>query len=287
MILKRFDFISATTLKKTLDVLDDYREKVSIIAGGTNLIADMRAGRILPDLVLDIGWVQELKHVVRDNGLVRVGSLVTIQRLANFKWIGSENILKEAAEKLGTPQVRNRATLGGNLANGSPAADTAIPLLCLDAQIVLLSKAKGERSLPISEFFVGPRFTRIVPGEIIREVRFDACASDSRWGYKKLGRREGAAVSVVSLGCLLRFEEERCCRARISLGAVAPFPLRALKAEAFLERRKLSSEIIEECARACGNESEPITDVRATSSYRQKMVIVLVKSLLMKMFSSM
>jgi len=287
MIPKEFEWVSPKNLEEGLDLLDDYKERASILAGGTNLIVDMRAGKISPDLVLDLGNLQELKGIERSDGMLRIRSMVTIQELVDFQWVGSEEILGEAARRLGTPQVRNRATLGGNLAKGSPAADMAVPLLCLDAEILLLSKVTGERVLPLKDFFVGPRSTRIAPGEILLEVRFGTKALGSHWGYRKLGRREGAAVSVVSVGCLLDMDRRRCNQARISLGAVSPTPFRAFEAESLLEGGSLTRERIDECAMICGRVSQPITDLRASVNYRKRMVVDLVHSVLTEIRSSL
>jgi CO/xanthine dehydrogenase FAD-binding subunit len=287
VIAKEFDWVSPTNLAEGLDLLDRYQERASLLGGGTNLVVDMREGKVSPDLVIDLGGLDELKGLDRCNGMMRIGSMVTIQEFVDFEWIGPEKILREAARRLGTPQVRNRATVGGNLAKGSPAADMAVPLLCLDAEVVLLSKAGGKRVLPLQDFFVGPQSTQIASGEILNEVRFETKALGRQWGYRKLGRREGAAVSVVSVGCLVDMDKRRCNQARISLGAVGPTPFRAFEAEALLEGKTLSHEIIHECALLCGSASKPMTDLRASAGYRKRMAMELVRSLLAGVLSSL
>jgi carbon-monoxide dehydrogenase medium subunit len=194
-------------------------------------------------------------------------------------------ILFEAANQLGNPLVRNRATIAGNLADASPAADTAVPLLALEALVLAESDGGKKRQIPIDQFFIGPNKTVLKNGEIIREISFPKPISNTQMAYIKLGLRNAMAISVVSLALVLEIKGNECRMARIGLGAVAPTPIRAYHTEEILTGKELTTELIKECSKKVLDEISPITDIRASREYRSEMVSVLLGRLIQQIIS--
>jgi CO/xanthine dehydrogenase FAD-binding subunit len=188
--------------------------------------------------------------------------------------------LQQAAAVLGSPLVRNRATLAGNLVDASPAADTAPPLLALRAEVELMSQTVSRR-IPLDDFLVGPNQTVLRPQDLVVAIHWPAPGPRMVGLFTKIGLRKALACSVVSAAVVVEAEPGgRCANARIALGAVAPRPIRAREAEELLQGRTLTPEAIAEAARVASELSRPIDDVRGTSAYRKRMVEVLVRRLL-------
>jgi carbon-monoxide dehydrogenase medium subunit len=194
-------------------------------------------------------------------------------------------ILFEAANQLGNPLVRNRATIAGNIADASPAADMAVPLLSLEA-IVLTERDGGKkRQIPIDQFFIGPNKTVLKNDEIIREISFSKPVTNTQMAYIKLGLRNAMAISVVSLAVVMEIKGNKCIKARIGLGAVAPTPMRAYRTEELLTGKELTTKLIKECSKKVLDEISPITDIRASREYRSEMVLVLLGRLVQQIVS--
>jgi carbon-monoxide dehydrogenase medium subunit len=172
--------------------------------------------------------------------------------------------------------VRNRATVGGNLADASPAADSAVPLLALQAQVKLRS-IKGQRTVKLEEFFTGYRQTVLKPGEILCEVLFPIPGRDTKYAYHKMGRRNAMAISVVSVAVLLKMSGKKCKEAAIALGAVAPTPVRSREAEALLGNNTVDVDLARRCGDAAAQDVRPIDDLRASAEYRQSMCVYWVR----------
>jgi len=187
--------------------------------------------------------------------------------------------LVQAARVFANPLIRNRATVGGNLSDASPAADSAPPLLIADAEVELMSQA-GSRRVPLAEFFIGVRKTQLKPGELIKTVYFPIASPQCKFGYYKLGLRKADAISVVSVAVMLEGQKGRCTRARIALGSVAPVPTRALAAEEALRNQPIGDALLSEAARLAAESASPISDLRSSADYRRRMVAVLVRRLL-------
>jgi len=175
--------------------------------------------------------------------------------------------LAAAAASVGSPAVRTAATVGGNLVNASPAADTATPLLAMDAELKLVSEA-GERTVPLADFFVGPGETVLRNTELLTEITVPV--PKGKTVFAKLGRRKGMTCSVINVAVRLEMDREKCLDARIALGSMAPTPLRCRKAEALIKGRSIDSEVVKECAIAAIDESSPIDDERAAAWYRKQ-----------------
>ena len=279
--LPKFEYLQPGTLEEALSVLAANKEKVRVLAGGTDLIVQLRRREIaVPDYVADIKKISQLKKIVFDEQGLRIGALVPISEIAALADIKKDyKALADAAAIVASPQIRNRATVAGNICNAVPSADSAPPLLVFDAAVKLKS-AKAERSVPVSEFFTGPRKTVTAPDEMVTGVFIPKPAANSKSVYYKHSQRHSmdlALVGVAAYGCK---EGDSCKEIRIALGAVAPTPIRAHNAEKILLGQKPSPELIEAAAAAASSECSPIDDHRASSEYRRDMVYVFTKRVL-------
>jgi carbon-monoxide dehydrogenase medium subunit len=280
-MLPEFDLLMPQTLPEALDMLAAGAPDVAPLAGGTNLIPDIRSGRHRPDVLMDLSRLDELGGMRREDGHVVVGGGTTIAELLTDPLIAKRGApLGEAAAVLGNPLVRNRATVGGNLADASPAADTAPPLLVLDAEVELASK-RGTRCASLEEFFVHVRETICEPDELLVSVRWPLPPSNSVAAFRKLALRKADAISVLSVAVLVEPDGNgRCKEARIALGALAPTPIRARAAEDALRGQVLISDAIAGAARLAAEAASPIDDVRGSAAYRRRVTEVLVRRLL-------
>jgi len=278
MTLPAFDLLVPRTLSEALEVLHESPEAVPL-AGGTNLLVDLRGRRRTAGCLLDIGRLEELRGVSVDAGWIVVGAGTTIAEFTRRGVIVEHGApLSAAARVFAAPPVRNRATIGGNLVDASPAADCAPPLLALDAHVELRS-IRGKRLLPIDQFFVGVRRTARKPDEILTAVRWPIPAGRS--AYRKVGRRKADAVSVASVAVRAALDESGVCRTvRIALGAVAPIPVRAREAEGALVGHRLSPDAIAAAAGFASETAQPIDDIRGSAAYRRRVVGVIVRRLL-------
>jgi carbon-monoxide dehydrogenase medium subunit len=280
------EYYRPQNLKEAIRILGGWRARTSLIAGGTNIIPDIRAKVVKPDVLIDLSRLKNLSHIKEEKKRVKIGSLTTIAELASSKVIQKcAPILSQAANQLGNPLVRNRATIGGNLANASPAADTAVPLLALEALIVTERDRGKGRQIPIDQFFTGPNKTALRKGELIKEIIFSKPNSNTKMRYLKLGLRNSMAISVVSLAVLVEMGRDKCKKARIGFGAVAPRPIRAYGIEELLANQIITKELVETCSREVAKEVDPISDIRASAEYRREMASVLVRRLIAQVTS--
>lgn len=278
--MKGFDFLSPESLPDALGAIDGGTSAYKIIAGGTNVVPNLREGSTRPRLVVDLGRIEELKYIRKEQGWIQIGAMTTISEILASSVIKEKGaLLWEAARTFGGVLVRNRATIGGNLAYASPAADTAIPLLALGARVKLQS-SRGERTVPLCEFFLGYRKTAIKPGEILSEVEFPENSDACKHAYCKLGRRNAMAISVVSVAVRLHMDGDTCSDAAIALGAAAPIPTRIGKAEELLKGKKVDSALADECGNAAAESVNPIDDIRGSADYRRTLADVLVSRMI-------
>jgi len=249
------------------------------LAGGTNLIVDLRSGRESPARVVDLGGIDALRGIEVGADAITLGARATVTDLLTSPEIAAHApALVEAARVFAGQMVRNAATVAGNIACGSPAADLVPPLMTLDAEVTLASTT-GERVVPLAEYFTGYRADVRRGDELITRIRWPRLPESSVHGFHKLARRKGDAITVVGVSVALSVAGGRCSRARIALGAVAPMVVRAPKAEAMLEGVALTPALIEDAARQAVEECTPIDDIRATAAYRRHCVHVLTRRL--------
>ena len=280
--LPEIEYIRVSELDEALRLLSR-KEDVRVLAGGTDLVVDMKIGRYKPKTIIDISGIKNLRYIVDENDKIRIGALTKIQDIVESPIIKEKlPVLAEAASMLGSWQIRNMATIGGNLCNASPAADSAPPLLVHEAKIKLVS-IEGTREIPITEFFTGPRKTVIHKTELLYEVIVPYDADFARsYSYVKVGRRNSFTLSVVAVATVLKVRNGVIEDVRIALNAVAPTPVRARSVESFLKGKGVRDEVIEKASELVLNDISPISDVRASAEYRKHLSKVLVRDSLQK-----
>lgn len=257
----------------------------TILAGATDLMPRWRKGVSAPPATLvDLKRIGDLRGIRRVNGEICIGACTSFSDLTTDPTIRTAApVLAEAASRAACCQIRNRATIGGNLCNASPAADTAVPLILLDAAVDLVSFGKGgitARHVPIDALFCGPGVTVRAPVEILTQVRFTPPREGSFAAWDKFGTRPAMEIAVASVGVALEITNGMVSRARVGYGSVAPVPLRGRRAEAHLLGQPLCTDTIDQVVTAAQTEISPITDVRASESHRRRIVNVLLRRLL-------
>ena len=258
-------------------LMEHYGDKARLIAGGTDLLLLMERQRYHPQALIDLTRIPDLQRLELNGDQVLIGSAVTYSRLLKFPAITSgAPFLATAIRTIGGVQIRNIATLAGNVTNASPAGDSLPPLYCLEAQVGLYS-ARGARSLPIQEFILGVRHTALALGELVTHISFQLPGEGWQGVYEKLGLRRAMAIAVASLAMLLQIEAGRIQEARLAVGAVAPTVLRLPQAEAYLQVHALNEPTVEMVADLVIQATHPIDDVRATARYRREAVRGLVR----------
>ena len=277
MLPHTFEYLRPGSLGETLDGLDQLKDKrVHVLAGGTDLIPFLRAGLKEADYLVDLGG-SSLNQVIFESDRARIGAMVTFTALGRHPEIARRlPAVAEAARQVGAVQCRNRATIGGNLCSAVPSLDGAPSLLTLGAKFRLQAKGK-ERLVPAEQFFLGPRQTVLQPGEILTEIVIPL-QDDFSASFLCFGRRKALTLSIVNTaaGFSLRDGQE-ISMARITLGAVAPTPIRAYKAEHVLEGQKVTPGLLAEAAEIAAGETSPISDLRASADYRRRLSVVLVR----------
>ncbi|MBL7161036.1 MAG: xanthine dehydrogenase family protein subunit M [Anaerolineales bacterium] len=274
-----FDFLTPNRLDESTAILEETGG--CILAGGTDLIPKMRNDLFFAPILVDLSNIDELSFIEEKDDQIVIGALTTHQAIAESALLKSTNpALVTAAGTVGCVQTRNRGTLGGNIANASPAADSVPPLLVYDAQIRLLNKA-GERTMPLTEFLVGPGMTKLESGELIHSVSFSQL--QGAWGgaFQKLGVRNGMAIAVVSVAAAIVLDASgKVSDTRLALGSVASTVVRSPKAESALIGHEPTPEVVSRAAEACAEDISPISDVRSTAEYRRHAAIVLARRVL-------
>jgi len=260
-------YFAASTLTEAMKLLGQYGKKAVILAGGTDLVPRINTYGLKPGALIYVGKLG-LDYIKEEKGRMVIGAATPMAKIAGSKAVAKKAAaLSEAALQAGTAAVRTAGTIGGNLANASPAADLATPLLVLDADLSLVSQKK-KRMIALKDFFKGPGQTVLQPGEMIKEVSFPI--PKGKTAFVKLGRRKALTLSVVNAAVRLEVNRKKCQEARIALGSVAPTPLRCPKAEGLLKDQEISKDLIAQCASEAMAASSPIDDQRASAWYRKK-----------------
>lgn len=268
-------FAAPRSLEEALEILR--AGEVTVLAGGTDLMPQSHSGKLpLARVLMSVRRVPELQGIAETEGTIRIGAATTIRELRASSLVrGRLPILWQACDRFASDQVRNAATIGGNVCNASPAGDTLVPLLVLDAQVVLVSKPDGAmqvRRLPIAEFFLGPGRTRRRPGELLAAIEVPAPPAGFVSEFYKFGTRPALDISAISIGFGAVRERGVLRAVRVALGAVAPTPIRAARAEAALEGTVPDEQALAAATAAALEAIHPIADVRASDWYRRELV---------------
>jgi len=275
-----FAYHEPDSLAGVISLLADQGENAALLAGGTDLLVDVRHGKLHPACVVSLWGAPELQGMTEeDGGSMRVGALSTAAGLGErFAARPAWKCLSEAALLLGSRQIQNVATVGGNICKASPAADLVTALLCLDAR-VLLSGPQGRREVPLEGFLTGPGRTSMQAAEVLTGIRLPAPPDGAATAFMKIMRRKAEDLSTAAVSAHLSIggKGRTVQSCRIALGAVAPFPFRARSAEAILIGQVLSPELLCTAAEAARGEARPIDDMRGSAEYRSEMIAVLVR----------
>jgi len=270
-----------SSLREAANLLLRYGAGARLLAGGTDLLVQMKEKKVQVDHVISLRGVDG-GGTISDTGLggLSIGAKVTVGALEESTLINSRLPgLAQAASLIGSRQVRNLGTLGGNLCNAAPSADLA-PILIAMESVVVIYTLSGERRLPLEDFFLGPSLTVLGPGELMLGVEVPLPGQSSAAGYQKHSIRKAVDIALVGVAAALTMGPAGLEKVRLVLGAVAPKPVRAVEAESILTGSGLSDREIEAAASAAARECNPITDLRASEGYRREMVRVLTARLL-------
>jgi carbon-monoxide dehydrogenase medium subunit len=276
--MRRFEYFEPKTLDDAVFLLGRYDGKADILAGGTDLLVEIKECLRAPDYVVNVKKITGLDRLAYDakRGL-RFGALVTARQIETSP-LTAEHYrgLRQAAREIGSIQIRNRATVAGNICRASPSADTLPPLIA-DGASVRTFGPDGERVVLLEEFFTGPGKTVLKECELVTEIAVPAPAPHTGSVYIKHGRRKAMELATVGVAVSLTRDGDTCKDIRIVLGAVAPTPIRARQAEAVLRGHKLDEQTIERAGDIAMSESRPISNVRGSADYRREMVRVLTR----------
>mgnify|MGYP005848041207 CR=1 FL=1 len=277
--MHQFLYVKPKSISEAVGILAENGEKARVLAGGTDLIVRMVDKIWKPEVIVDIKGLTELSGVREiENYGVAIGAATPLNEIIGHPLIQKHfPLLAEGAHEIGSCQIRNRATLGGNLCNASPLADTAPALLVLDAVAVV--QGKEERLIPMAEFFAGPGKTTLDRGELLKEIRIPYLPGENKGIYYKHARTKAVDLASVGVAVLAL----RSGNIRIALGAVAPTPVRARKTEDFLRNKELTDEVINNATVHVQEEVSPITDIRASEEYRRQIITALVRRGLLEM----
>jgi len=276
--MKAFDLFAAIDSRQALALMAEHGAAARVLAGGTDLLVDLKSAAEAPQVIIDISRAHDLKGMNLTEDGLRIGALVTHAEL-----MGSPIVrellpaLVEAAHSIGAVQTRNLGTLAGNLMSCVPSMDSGPALLALDARVTI-GNAAGRWQIPISELFVGPRQTSLAADELLIEITIPRQNLGKLCAFEKFGLRKGQTLALVNVAAAFWIEAGRRCAAlRIALGAVAPTVIRAREAEAYLDGRPMTEQAIAEAGRIAAAEAAPIGDFRASADYRRELIVVLTK----------
>lgn len=278
--LSEFDYFAPDSLPSALKLIKAHGDRANVLAGGTDLLVWMKKRTTSPTAIVDINRIRELSFIEMRDDHLHIGALTRLNVIKESSVVQQKApLLAEAIGFLASYPIRNRATIGGNLCSASPAADTAPPLLALNASVILESP-EGKRKVALSEFFTGPGQTIRRHDEVLRELKIPC--REGRSAFLKLGRRKGFTLSIASAAAFGVIRDGKFEDIAVAVGAVAPIPIRSQKIREVLKGSQVSIEGIEKASKLIQDEVNPITDVRASAAYRREMVSLLTKRVLKK-----
>ena len=282
MAMKFNKYFRPQTVEEAIELLKEYEGNCKILAGGTDVVIKLRMGALVTDAIIDISDIEELKKVEIGSDSAVLGAAKDLRSLSMNKELADSQweIVGEGAGHVSSTQIRNYATLGGNVCNASPSADTIPGLMISDAVINVIGP-DGKRDIKIEEFFTGPGRTVLKPDEIVLSFTLPSQGDRCEAAYHKHAIRGDTDISIVCVGVRIQLgAEDTVTKARIALGAVAPTPIRAYEVEEYLVGKKLTEDVIEEAGKMAAAMVKPISDQRASKEYRTEMIYVNVKHMI-------
>lgn len=282
--MHEFDFAAPHNLQDAINLLAGAKSEARPLAGGTDLIAQIKENRRRPGLVVDVKKIPELNVLSYDTAGLHIGAAVSCTRIATFAAVQEHYpALAEACALIGSYQIQNRAALGGNFCNAAPSADAVAPVLAYAGTLVIAGPS-GQREVPAQAFCTGPGQTVLQKGEVLVEIRIPTPPAHSGAAYVRFIPREEMDIAVVGVGSFVQLsaDRQRCEQARISLAAVAPTPVRASQAEVFLAGKTLDEATVAQAGELAAKAAKPISDVRGSAAYRIELVKVLTRRTLHK-----
>jgi CO/xanthine dehydrogenase FAD-binding subunit len=273
--LPRFQYHAPTSLAEALRLLATLDE-AKPFTGGTDLVPLLREAACRPSNLVDLNRVTELNYIRENSGFICIGATATHSQVAASPIAAKAPALLHAVSRIGSPQVRNRATIAGNLCNASPAADSAPPLLVHEAEVTIRS-LEETRIIPLAKLFAGPKLNSLEPDELVTEIRLRTPPKGSGSSFKRIGRRKAFTLSVVSAAAYVEMNGGKVGEARLAFGSVAETPVRAPDVEEMLRGKALTAKLMDRAAESVKAAVSPITDIRGTAEYRRDMCGVLMK----------
>ncbi|TEU08524.1 xanthine dehydrogenase family protein subunit M [Candidatus Bathyarchaeota archaeon] len=264
----KFEYHAPETVEEVIELLMEHGEEARLLAGGTDLLVKMKQRLLEPRHLINLKKIDGLNGIEERHDGVHIGAVTRLRDLERSEVIRDRlPLLHEAVKAVGSVQIRNMATVGGNICNASPSADAALALIALDAKIDIAG-SKGMRRLPLEEFFLGPGQTLLEAGEMLVNIVVSPPAPGSGSAFIKLGRTS-LDLATISIATILTLKKGAVDLCRIAMGAVAPTPLRAREAEEFLKGKELTGEVLSRAAKLVSEAISPITDIRSTAEYRR------------------
>jgi CO/xanthine dehydrogenase FAD-binding subunit len=284
--MKKFTYLVPKNLDEAVSLHESYGDRAKYIAGGTDVLVKVKEGKLTPDYLISLQKIlkQDGPYVNPETGELFIGAFVTHRKIEKSSIVQlNYPVLHDAVKNIGSVQIRNVATIGGNLVNAVPSADGAIPLITLDGRAHIYG-TKGDRYVDLLRFFLGPGQCDLERGEILIEIVIPALAPRTGSAYVKHGRREAMELPMLGVGVLLSLKEDltTCAKARICLGVAAPTPLRCFAAEKYLVGKTVDENSLAEAGKLAGEESRVRDSIRGLAWYRREMVGVLVKRMGLK-----
>lgn len=285
--IRNIDYYKPTSVDEALQIAYKFRnahqgKKVKYLAGGTDLIPRIKDGSLHPEVIVEITDIEELRSIKQENGWIVINVGTPFDEIIDSSLLKEKaSVLVKACGQIGSVQIRNRATIGGNIVNASPAGDSIPPLFVLDSRLHIATLNNGkqiEKTVPIEEFFTGPGETILKDGELLTAVSFPVPDPESKGFFMKLGQRAAMTISKVSIALLTKISQDEIEWIRIALGAVAPTVIRARRTESFLKGKNIKNpKIIQQAMEIIKSEVSPIDDIRSFAWYRREMCAVLLK----------
>jgi len=284
--MKKFTYLVPKTLDEAVSLYQSNGDGAKYVVGGTDVMVKIKSGKMAPDYLISLKHIAGHAQVQlnSDTGELHIGAFVTHRALETSALIKLQYpIIHDAVQNIGSVQIRNVASIGGNLVNAVPSADGAIPLIALDARVSIYGAA-GERNVDLVRFFEGPGQTVLDPGEILTEIIVPKQPARTGAAYQKFGRRAAMELPLIGVGVLLSLEggSNRCAKARVALGVAAPTPIRTLSAEQYLVGKEITEATLGEAGNLAAKESLVRDSIRGLAWYRREMVAVYVRRMGMK-----